>query len=171
MAAEGRVRISLATGELEIEGTSEFVKQYDDAISDMLDRLASQPFSPPSGTGQNDRTAGAGNGDETDRLDATQTVAVSSGLELGEALHALPKNSTGTDKILVGAWYAQKSNSENDFTTLSANKLLIEQGIKLTNAAQCIKQNVGAKRVFKIRGNRWRISQSGVEHLASLGIS
>lgn len=166
MTTEGRIRISLAAGELEIEGTTDFVKLYDEAISDMLERLASQPLPTQAAGGPID----TGQSDVEDVANAGTTSTVKT-VEFGEALHGLPKTATGTDRILAAAYFAQNASGDNTFTTGLANKLLIEQGVKLANAAQCVKQNATAKRVFKVAGNKWRISQTGLEHLRTLNIA
>jgi hypothetical protein len=44
---------------------------------------------------------------------------------------------------------------------------LTEQGVKVGNPSQCVKQNLLAKRVFKHQG-RYRVSQIGLDHLRQL---
>ena len=169
MESEGRIRISLTTGELEIEGSSEFVKAYDESIAEMLQRLVAQPVSRPA---PGSSTSDAGGVPDTSE-ESNSEVGVQGAhpdLALGEALHKLPKAASGADKLLVAALYAQREDPANEFTTASAHKLLIDQGTKLSNAAQAVKGSVEAKRVFKVRGNKWRISQAGMDHLAGYGV-
>src|SRR5690606_25956716 len=47
------------------------------------------------------------------------------------------------------------------------NAQLVEQGIKLTNASQCVKNLQTAKRIFKVSGG-FRISKDGEAHLKTL---
>jgi len=47
--------------------------------------------------------------------------------------------------------------------------LLIEQGVKLSNASQSLKNNVTAKRAFKV-GSRYKVAKSGVDYLKTLGV-
>jgi hypothetical protein len=70
--------------------------------------------------------------------------------------------------LLAGA-FAQSASDDNAFTTGEANQLLIEQGIKVGNPSQCMTNNLKAKRVFKVPGNKYRVSKQGHEHLQKLG--
>src|SRR5213595_1890305 len=122
MTETGRIRISLAQGELEVEGNESFVAQYDDDIRALLGRLSRETIPtrlPSDGNGQ----AGV----------KASTAPVDSGAEFGEVLHALPRGATGSDQILVAGYFVAKSNGDQAFSTNEANKLLIEQGIKLSN--------------------------------------
>ena len=51
--------------------------------------------------------------------------------------------------------------------TGEANTLLTDQGIKVGNPSQCVKQNLVAKRVFKHQ-RRYRVSQTGLDQLRQL---
>lgn len=164
MTPDGRVRISLSTGELEIEGSSEFVASYDGAIKDMLERLANERVPAASMSGA--QTGSAANESQVGGVSHQGAGPRSDRREFGEVLHELPNNATGTDQILVAAWYA---GGDEPVGTGDAHKLLIEQGVKLSNAAQCMRQNANAKRVFK-SGNKWRISKSGKDYLKSLKV-
>jgi hypothetical protein len=44
---------------------------------------------------------------------------------------------------------------------------LTEQGVKVGNPSQCVRQNLAAKRVFKHLG-RYRVSQTGLDHLRQM---
>jgi hypothetical protein len=68
--------------------------------------------------------------------------------------------------MLVAAYFTQ-SGPDNGFTPGEANALLAEQGITVGNPAQCVKQNLLARRVFKHQG-RHRVSQIGLDHLRQL---
>jgi hypothetical protein len=154
MPTGGRIRISLASGELEVEGSLEFVDRYEKSIKEMLHRLDEQPA--PRKT----RDGGGG----SSRLAALAGEIA----DFGEILHGLPRSATGSDQMLVAGWYAQKSATDDAFTTGDGNKLLVGQGIKLSNASQAMRGNLAAKRVFKVAGDRWRVSKQGEEHLKTL---
>jgi hypothetical protein len=156
MGEQARVRISLSASELEVEGVEEFVAQYAEAINSLIIRLEDQPIQSP--TAVQAAPAGASPG-------AAQ--APKEQREFGEVLHSLPSNASGSDRILVAGWYAQKSSADNTFSTGEANQLLLGQGIKLSNASQALKGAISAKRVFKV-GSRYRVSRTGEEHLRSL---
>ena len=153
-----RIRISLSANELEVEGSPEFVAKYEPTIQLMLERLAETPVQP--------RVAGPANASPE-----AGTAAVAAPVDargFGELLHDLPKSATGTDQILVAGWHHQQTTADSSFTTADANQLLLGQGIKLSNAAQAMRGNLSGTRVFKVSGNRWRVSRQGEEHLKTL---
>jgi hypothetical protein len=155
--AEVRVRICLATGELEVEGTPDFVGTYDKSIRAMLRRLEEQPAPATSKGTPQGATA-----------DSSGALAGTAERDFGEVLHGLPKSATGTDQILLAGHFASQSSGDKSFSTGDANRLLVGQGVKLSNAAQAMRGNLTAKRVFKVGGNRWRISRQGEDHLRTL---
>ena len=145
-----KVRISLESGELEVQGPQAFIQQYEQAIASLLERLLQQPpkehsLGPKPGT----------SGGSLLQID-----------EFPEALHGMTSNS-GTDQILVAGYFASQVSPDATFSTGEANKLLIEQGIKLPNPSQSLKANLTAKRLFKA-GSRYKISKSGSDQLRIL---
>lgn len=160
MATEARLRISLATGEFEVEGPTAFIAQYDEVARELLTRL--QAYTPgtskPEGSSNADAVAGQGNGS------SGKAEALS---EFGEAIHKLPKNASGTDMILVAGYYAAMSHSDQTFATAEASKLLVEQSIKIANPSQSMKNNLTAKKVFKV-GSRYKLSRDGIDRVKQL---
>lgn len=157
MAETARVRISLTAGDLEVEGTEDFVQQYADSIRTLLDRLEGLPVQPvgPPGQAIGDGASAATMGSAAEQR------------EFGEVLHSLPKDASGPDRILLAGSYAQLASSDNTFSTGEANQLLLGQGVKLSNPSQALKNAIAAKRVFKV-GKRYRVSKAGEEHLKSI---
>jgi hypothetical protein len=86
---------------------------------------------------------------------------------LGELLNHLPRSATDADRMLLAGYDAQSRSPDNSFSTGEANELLTEQGIKVGNPAQSVKQNLVARRVFRYQ-RRYRVSQIGLDHLAQL---
>ena len=150
-AQRAKLRINLAQREFEVEGSESFVKTYAERLDQLLARLteqsaaAARPIEPARPDG--DVLAGAGS--------------------FGELLQRLPRAATDVDRMLVAGYFAQQRGSDNGFATGEANTLLTEQGIKVGNPSQCVKQNLLAKRVFKHQG-RYRVSQIGLDHLRQL---
>lgn len=71
---------------------------------------------------------------------------------------------------MLAGLYAQRQSADGTFTTGNANTLLVEQGVKLSNASQAMKGNADAKRAFRVAKRNWKVSKAGEEHLGSLGI-
>ena len=70
--------------------------------------------------------------------------------------------------MLAAGFYVQANSTDDAFATADANRRLTEQGIKLGNPSQCVKQSLLAKRVFLVSKGRYRVSQPGRAHLRQL---
>jgi hypothetical protein len=77
------------------------------------------------------------------------------------------RNGTNSAQILVAGQYAAMAHGDQTFPTAEASRLLVEQGIKLTNPAQSMTNNLKAKRVFK-QGKGYKISREGTERINQL---
>lgn len=146
-----RLRINLAQGEFEVEGSEAFVKAYAERFEALLERLnGAAAAAPPKGLLQGVPVEGP-------------PVPPS----FGEIVQKLPRTASDVDRILVAGHFAQLRSPDKSFSTADANALLTEQGIKVGNPSQCVRQNLVAKRVFKHQG-RYRVSQAGVDQLRQL---
>jgi hypothetical protein len=145
-----RLRINLAQREFEVEGSESFVAVY----AERLDRLLARLSEPVEAA----RAAAAARPDG-EGLSPTGTF--------GELIQRLPRTATDVDRILIAGYFAQQNGADNGFGTGEANTLLTEQGVKVGNPSQCVKQNLLAKRVFKHQG-RYRVSQIGLDYLRQL---
>jgi hypothetical protein len=86
----------------------------------------------------------------------------------GELYHKLPKTLSNVDKLLVAGFFVQKKSESNSFTIKDANDLLIHQGVKLSNPNAFNQSNSGTKRVFKLTGKNYRVSDTGIEAVKSM---
>jgi hypothetical protein len=157
---KARIRVSLTTGELEIEGTEAFVSQYAESIDAVLERLRADGVVAPAGAAAPSSASSTGGSLPPVPVDVEP---------FGEVLHSLSSKS-GTDQILLAGYYVGNSVADGTFSTNEAHARLIEQGVKLSNASQSMKNNLSSKRVFKV-GTRFKIAKTGVDHLKSLGVS
>lgn len=160
-----RIRISLTAGELEIEGPESFVSQYEESIAAVLERLREEGVVAVAAPPQQPAVVAASNG----AAESAPAPAAASEEPFGEVLHSLNTKS-GTDQILLAGHYVGKGSADGTFSTTEAHKLLIEQGVKLSNASQSLKNNLSAKRAFKV-GSRFKISKAGIDHLNTLGVT
>ena len=150
-AQRAKLRINLAQREFEVEGSESFVKTYAERLDQLLARLTEQPAAAPE--------APASLRPDGDALPGSGTF--------GELLQRLPRTSTDVDRMLVAGYFAQQQGADNGFATGEANHLLTEQGVKVGNPSQCVRQNLAAKRVFKHLG-RYRVSQTGLDYLRQM---
>lgn len=165
-----RIRINLVSGEVEIEGSPEFVTNQLQSlestvrlIRDILVKApapkeSSSPNSPSPDGGKPQTAQTTHRGLDTDTF--------------GELLHAIPKGSTDVEKALAAGFFVQKGSEENDFKTAEVTKILKDHSIKLSNTSQSLKQCKENDYIFQTRkvGNTiyYRISIDGKEHLQNL---
>ena len=156
-----RLKINLSQGEFEVEGSEAFVERYAERIDALFAGLAN---------GKNDAaTLSAAN--QAPTLDASPANAMTRNggapAHIGEWLEHMPRSATDVDRMLLAGYFAQLRSGDQSFGTGEANTLLTDQGIKVGNPSQCIKQNLVAKRVFK-HHRRYRVSQTGLDQLRQL---
>lgn len=150
-----RLRINLSQREFEVEGSEGFVGAYAErfdawlaSLSDTLESAAAPERAPQA-------------------LAPSPRAAAPAAQSFGELLHQLPRAASDVDRILAAGYFAYLRSADRSFSTGEANTLLTEQGIKVGNPSQCVRQNLIAKRVFKHLG-RYRVSQSGLDYLRQM---
>ena len=155
MENSARIRINLSTKEFEVEGSEQFVKEYAEKIENLLSTFAN-PKSPTLPL-------------KTDNgVSSTPTGNTELPTSFGEYLHQFPKSITNVDRMLIAGFYAQSNSEDNAFVTSSADDLLQEQGVKVTNPPDSIAKNKNAKRVFAVEKGKFRVSHTGVAHINKL---
>jgi hypothetical protein len=153
----GRLRINLTQREFEVEGSEEFVRGFADRIQELLDQLDGPAPTPSAPAAVAVREPAA-----------TAETAPSDLGTFGEFMLRLPSASTDVDKMLAAGFFVQSTSADDAFSTADANRRLTEQGVKLGNPSQCVKQSLLAKRVFLLSKGRYRVSQPGRAHLRQL---
>jgi hypothetical protein len=149
-----RLRINLPQGEFEVEGSESFVKTYAERFDAWLGRLDGPPEATPSPPPPNESAP-------------TRRAPAAPAQSFGELLHRLPRSASDVDRILTAGYFAHLRSADKSFSTGEANTLLTEQGVKVGNPSQCVRQNLVAKRVFKHLG-RYRVSQTGLDYLRQM---
>jgi len=150
------VRVNFGSKEVEVAGSNQEVVEWWERLAPILADLAHSPSSSAK---------------KTDTAPGDSSVGKQSTPEsFGEYFHEFPSSITDVEKMLVAAFFAQTTEADTCFTTGQASKLLSDQGIKLGNPSQCVKQNAEKKHVFAHNG-KYRVSKSGIEHLNSLKVA
>jgi hypothetical protein len=139
-----RLRVSLAERAFEVEGSESFVRTYAERIEALLELIGERPAPRPQA-------------DDADELES-----------FGAFFQRLPRSVTDVDRMLAAAYHAQRRSTDNAFATAEANRLLGEQGVRIGNPSQAVRQNLLARRVFAVERGRYRISQQGLQHLGQL---
>jgi len=149
-----RLRINLSQREFEVEGSEGFVGAYAERFDAWLGGFTEPPGNAPAPQ-------------PALQPPAPQPRAASAAQSFGELLHQLPRAASDVDRMLTAGYFAYLRSADKSFSTGEANALLTEQGIKVGNPSQCVRQNLVAKRVFKHLG-RYRVSQSGLDYLRQM---
>ena len=149
MDQRGRLRINLTQREFEVEGSEAFVRSFATRVEELLELLDVVP-APEAGSHTPPAVEAADLG------------------TFGEFMLRLPGTATDVDRMLAAGWFVQATGADDTFTTAEANRRLTEQGVKLGNPSQCVKQSLLAKRVFLVSKGRYRVSQQGRAHLRQL---
>lgn len=151
-----RLSLSLSSRTFEVEGSESFVREQAQRLEALL--LSLEPG----------EAEGAAASEPAAESYAAPTRP-SDGLgEFGAFIQRLSPGATDVDRMLAAGFYVQQESSDDAFATADANRRLLEQGIKLGNPSQCVRQSLVAKRVFKTSANRYRVSQNGRQHLRHL---
>jgi hypothetical protein len=150
-----RLRINLSQREFEVEGSEGFVSAYAERFDAWLGGLSEAP--EPAAAALPAAPAPA----------LRQRGAATAAESFGELLHRLPRSASDVDRMLTAGYFAYLGSPDKSFSTSEANALLTEQGVKVGNPSQCVRQSLVAKRVFKHLG-RYRLSQTGLDYLRQM---
>lgn len=151
MDDRSRVRVNLAQGEVEVEGSEAFVARYGEQLSALIERLLEgrsglAPAPGPAPVADSGSPLGS----------------------FGEFIHHLPSSATEVDKMLAAGFWAQMHNPDRAFSTAEASRRLAEYGFRIGNPSQCVRQSLMAKRVFVVQRGRYRVSHLGKQYLRQL---
>ena len=171
MENNAKIRFNLSTLEFEIEGSEEFVNAYADKIGEFLELLKKKSDEiPVVMSGHNGSLAesiqeGSGRPEE----EIQQKSALGPVPEtFGEFYLRAAKNINDIDKVLLGGYFIQHKNDKNIFSTREVSVVLKENGIYLKNPSHSIKLNLDARRIFSVKKGCFRVSEEGLERLASV---
>jgi len=148
-----RVRANRSTGELEVEGPAEIVKEWWEKLWPVMSESA------PTTTAATKQP----------RLLAASNTPLPD--VFGEYYHEFRSDITDVDRVLIAGAFVQSRDPDRVFTTKNANQVLLDQNIKLVNASQGVRRLLSMKRAFGVSDGRFRVSSTGFEHLNSLKVN
>lgn len=154
-----RVRFCRSTGEVEIEGSPEFVSEWWERVS---------PEIGPAGLSEAGlRSEGSGTKVVYASVSAVGAGSANGGIpeNFGEYLQQFPDGVSDLDKVLIAAAFSQSRTVDQTFTTKAANELLMDQKIRVANASQSVRRLIESKRAFAVSGGRFCVSKTGLDYL------
>jgi hypothetical protein len=170
MSATAKFKLNLTSGEIEVEGSEEFVISQIQSIESLLSLLKqkslSKPVTHPQSTIDNDS--------QKDDDSTSEGTAVANQIPdtFGEWMNTFKSNILDVDKALITARFVQSKSATNDFKTAEVNKALKDHGIKLSNPSTTLGLLVSKKLMFQTRKvgvlKYLRVSQDGQAHLETL---
>lgn len=169
-----RARINFKTGEVELEGSEQFVQGQlanIDAIADYITLLATDNSLDEESIVEQEEIAAVAE-EEQEKLASTSERELQVPNTFGEWLHGFKDDINDLEKALITAYYVQKQSPQNDFKTSEVNKFLQEHGVKLSNPSNSLTRLTEKKLLFQTRKNGklkyMRVSSDSVNHLKSL---
>ena len=163
---EARIRIDFSKGELELEGTEEFVERHLDLLAEL---------EPPSETEKNSphTTSGDEENEDLSSEDHMNSSLPEVPEHFGEWFHLFTHNDLArVDEALIAGYYIQCRVDEEDFSTSNVTDTLDEVDINQSNTSQSIKNLLNNNRSYKTRkdGGKqfYKVSREGRKYLQDL---
>jgi hypothetical protein len=159
-----KIKISLSSREVEFEGDLELIKNnFGEHLEDYLKAIKKEGEAIKEKQKQSVDISGKAN-NQNGKENSSHLNADS----FGEFFSKFPRTLSNVDKMLLASYYLQITTEEKSFNVKDANSLLIEQGVSLSNAGVFNKHNIASKRVFKLSGKNFRVSDTGMDYIKSL---
>ncbi len=174
MTNQARAKINFKTGEVELEGSEQFVQSQlanIDSIAEYMALLASNNSVDDRNIVEQEEIAAVVE-EEQEKLISVGDQGLQVPNTFGEWSHGFKSDVNDLEKALITAYYVQKQAPQDDFKTSEVNKSLQEHGVKLANPSNSLNRLSERKLLFQTRRNGklkyMRVSSDGVNHLKSL---
>jgi len=79
----------------------------------------------------------------------------------------VPKGAKDIDKMLAASLFVQNASGGTQFTAKEVNGLLSSQGVKLSNAAQYVKNSIKTNRMTQLDRGKFKLTNDGIAHVNS----
>lgn len=163
MSDNTRIKININTGEIEFEGSEEFVISQLSSLPTTLNMICDLIPKKQESLRKREKEIETGKDAEVSDITSGELIIPDN---FGEWLNKFPPKMQQTEQMLIAGYFHQnKLSPDNMFKTIQANKLLIEQGVKVSNPADCMLRLKELKRVFVAKKdgklNLFRVSKPG----------
>ena len=123
-----KVKINLKSGEIEFEGSQEFVQEQMDNLGSILSIISSRKPSSVNNSSviseEDEDFEDEAIDDEGDANSPPSKADLSVPESFGEWMHKFKEGTKGIDKALITAYYVQQQAPKNDFKTIEVNNSL-----------------------------------------------
>lgn len=159
-------RINVQSGEIELQGSEEFVERQIQHLQDILDLVAEFVDEQQDENGSIPATA------LVEDISASATMDNDVPESFLEWFYEFPKGVSEQDKALITGYFLQHNSTENRFLSSQVPKLLRENGIPIKNSNIHL-QRLAKKRLVIPVGRRgkstfYRVTQEGQEYLRKI---
>jgi hypothetical protein len=166
-----KVKINIHLGELEFEGSEEFVKGQMDKLEAIVDIIA-QLYVDEENNEIEEVVYEERKEVEESKLMLEEEKPLEVPETFGEWKHRFIDDTNDLDKVLMTAYFTQIKSGQNEFKTKEVNDTLKDHGIKLTNPSRTLDRLTDKKLTFQVRKSGkikfLRVSADGISHLKTL---
>ena len=172
-----RVRVKTRTGEIEIEGTQQFVESKINTLPGLVCKLDNVLAAETTEKSRPDTARKTARQVKTAGVETTKkTVAVPGNVVVPNGFKQwygkFQENIRQADKLLLAAYFMQYRSPDNVFKSFLANQTLKNNGISLTSPDTSLNRLVNEKLVVisKQAGKLtlYQVSETGKRHLIGL---
>jgi len=164
-----RIKINIEIGEVEIEGSEDFVNSHVDNLEDIFKHIEMRR-SPIVNEVPQTNIEIENTSTESEILAVKPSLSVPD--TFGEWMLHFKDELNDQGKVLITAFYLQKKSKTNDFKTKQVSDALKEHGIKIANTSTNLTRLTSKKAIFQTRkdGNLkfFRVSKDGEKELEKL---
>ncbi|WP_353854148.1 hypothetical protein [Bacillus sp. Bos-x628] len=169
--SNARVKINVRSGELDFEGSEDFVKEQMDQLEAIVDIIA-QLYVDDKDNEIEEFIQEERKEVEESKLKTVEIDPLDVPDIFGEWQNRFTDDTTDLDKALITAYFVQMNSEQNEFKTKEVNDTLKEHGIKLSNPSSSLDRLTEKKLTFQVRKlgklKFLRVSAKGLSYLKTL---
>lgn len=168
---KSKIKINIETGEIEIEGSQQFIEQQLDNLENIIEIISNVKNNNLNE--EFDELIEEKKQEEDEKISNVGEQSLEVTDTFGEWFHKFNDDLTEDDYALIAAYFVQKKESKKDeFKTSQITSKLKEHGIKLSNTSRSLKSLRDKKLAFQTRRDGglilYRVSADGIKYLKSL---
>ncbi|MEC1077326.1 hypothetical protein P9A91_04865 [Bacillus safensis] len=169
--SNARVKINVRSGELDFEGSEDFVKEQMDQLEAIVDIIA-QLYVDDKDNEIEEFIQEERKEVEESKLKTVEINPLDVPDTFGEWQNRFADDTTDLDKALITAYFVQVKSEQNEFKTKEVSDTLKEHGIKLSNPSSSLDRLTEKKLTFQVRKLEklkfLRVSANGLSYLKTL---